>query len=155
MNDNHEYLTQAKFDQFKAELENLKTNKRREIAEALAYASSLGDKSENAEYHEARDSQAHVEDRINHLEAVLKNASIVSTHDTNTVTVGSVITISKNGVADRRHYTIVGSEEADAMSGKISTKSPLGSAALGKSKGESFSFQTPQGMANCVILEIE
>ncbi|MES2214313.1 MAG: transcription elongation factor GreA [Patescibacteria group bacterium] len=155
MNDNHEYLTQEKFDQFKSELETLKTAKRKEIAEALEYAKSLGDLSENAEYHEARDSQARVEDRINHLEAVLKNASIVSTHDTSSVTVGSVITISKNGVPDRRHYTIVGSEEADAMSGKISTKSPLGAAALGKKKGESFSFQTPAGTSNCVILEIE
>lgn len=155
MNDTHEYLTQEKFDQFTRELEDLKTNKRKEIAEALEYAKSLGDLSENAEYHEARDTQARVEDRINHLESLLKNASIVSTHDTSAVAVGSIITISREGILDRRHYTIVGSEEADASTGKISVKSPLGQAALGKKKGDTFSFQTPNGSVKCAIVEIE
>jgi transcription elongation factor GreA len=155
MNTEHEYLTQEKFDQFKKELEDLKTNKRKEIAEALEYAKSLGDLSENAEYHEARDSQARVEDRINHLEALLKSASIVSTHKTDTVAVGSVITILRGGVPDRRHYTIVGSEEADASTGKISVKSPLGSAALGKKKGEKFTFKTPNGDVTYTVDNIE
>lgn len=155
MNTDREYLTEEKFNQFKKELEDLKTNKRKEIAEALEYAKSLGDLSENAEYHEARDSQARVEDRINHLEALLKSASIVSTHDTSAVAVGSIITISRNGQPDRRHYTIVGSEEADASTGKVSVRSPLGQAALGKKKGESFSFKTPNGEVVCTIDNIE
>lgn len=155
MNKEHEYLTEAKFQEFTKELENLKTQKRKEIAEALEYAKSLGDLSENAEYHEARDTQARVEDRINHLEALLRSASIVSSHATDIVAVGSVITISREGVLDRRHYTIVGSEEADVSTGKISMRSPLGLAALGKKKGESFSFDTPNGPVNCKVVEIE
>jgi transcription elongation factor GreA len=155
MNTDREYLTEEKFNQFKKELEDLKTNKRKEIAEALEYAKSLGDLSENAEYHEARDTQARVEDRINHLEALLKSASIVSTHDTSAVAVGSVITISRNGTPDRRHYTIVGSEEADISMGKVSVRSPLGQAALGKKRGESFSFKTPNGEVHCTIDKIE
>ena len=155
MNTEVEYLTEAKFEAFKNELEDLKTNKRKEIAEALEYAKSLGDLSENAEYHEARDSQARVEDRINHLEALLKRASIVSGHDTSNVTVGSIVTIVKEGSSDSRTYTIVGSEESDASQGLISVKSPLGQAAFGKSKGESFSFKSPSGMVTYTIKNIE
>lgn len=155
MNTDREYLTQEKYNQFKRELEDLKTNKRKEIAESLEYAKSLGDLSENAEYHEARDSQARVEDRINHLEALLKHATIVEGHNTDVVAVGSVITISRDGVPDRRHYTLVGSEEADASTGKISVKAPLGSAALGKKKGESFTFKTPNGEVTYTIDNIE
>lgn len=155
MNNTQEYLTQAKFDTFKDELEALKTVKRKEIAEALEYAKSLGDLSENAEYHEARDNQAHVEDRINHLEALLRSATIVSKHDTSKVTVGSVVTLAREGSKDKRIYTIVGSEETDAASGKISNKSPLGEAVYGKVKGDSFSFKTPSGLMTYKIVSIE
>ena len=73
-----EYLTKEKFDEFTKELAQLKGTRRKEVAESLEYAKSLGDLSENAEYHEARDTQATVEDRIARLEDLLKNASIVS-----------------------------------------------------------------------------
>ncbi|KND48922.1 MAG: transcription elongation factor GreA [Parcubacteria bacterium C7867-005] len=155
MNTDKEYLTEAKYNEFKKELETLKTTKRKEIAEALEYAKSLGDLSENAEYHEARDTQARVEDRINHLEALLKHASIVSNHDTNKVTVGSVISVVKEGSKDVSVYTIVGSEEADASQGKVSLRSPLGQSALGKSKGESFSFKTPSGQMTYKVVDIK
>lgn len=155
MNTELEYLTEAKFQEFKKELESLKTVKRKEIAEALEYAKSLGDLSENAEYHEARDNQARVEDRINHLEALLKSASIVSSHDISTVNVGSTITIVREGSGDSRTYTIVGSEESDASTGKISMRSPLGQAAFGKAKNESFSFKTPSGMVTYKIESIK
>lgn len=155
MNNTPEYLTQAKFDAFSAELETLKTVKRKEIAESLEYAKSLGDLSENAEYHEARDNQARVEDRINHLEALLRSAVIVSKHDTSKVTVGSVVTLSRDGSKDKKVYTIVGSEETDAALGKISNKSPLGEAAYGKAKGDSFSFKTPSGLMTYKIVSIE
>ena len=95
MNNEQEYLTEAKFNQFKKELEELRTKKRKEIAEALEFAKSLGDLSENAEYHDARDMQARVEDRINHLEALLKKVSIVSAHNTDVVAVGATITLSR------------------------------------------------------------
>lgn len=155
MNTDHEYLTQEKFDALQKELTYLKTVKRKEIAEALEYAKSLGDLSENQEYQEARDSQAVAEDRIIRLESILKTASIVSTHDTSVVTVGSVVTLEKESDKTRRAYTLVGSEEADASEGKISVRSPLGVAAMGKAKGDTFSFQTPGGMMSYKIIDIK
>lgn len=150
-----EYLTKEKFEELTRELEYLKTTKRKEIAENLEYAKSLGDLSENQEYHEARDSQAVTEDRIGRLEAILKSASIVSTHDSSQVSVGSAIIVEKEGAKTKSTYTIVGSEEADASQGKISMRSPLGQAVLGKKKGETFSFQTPTGSVSYKILEIK
>jgi transcription elongation factor GreA len=153
MSDEHEYLTQEKYDEFGRELEELKTVKRKEVAENLEYAKGLGDLSENAEYHEARDMQAATEDRIAHLEMVLKTASIISSHTTNAVSIGSVVTVKKD--KDSKTFTIVGSEEADMASGKISVKSPFGSAVLGKKKGETFSFSTPSGNMEYTIVSIK
>lgn len=155
MKDEKEYLTQEKFDEIKKELEFLKTVKRREIAENLEYAKELGDLSENAEFHEARDEQAHVEDRIARLEQILKNATIVSSHDTDSVTVGSVVTVKKEKDSSNSTYTIVGSEEADMSQNKISVKSPFGTAVLGKKKGEAFSFSTPGGMMSYTVVDIK
>src|SRR3990167_3468602 len=140
-----EYLTKEKFKELEKELENLKTVKRKEVAEALEYAKSLGDFSENQEYQEARDSQAVLEDRITKLENILKSAKIVSTHDSNMVAVGSLVTLEKLSDKTKKSYTLVGSEEANATLGKISIRSPLGMAAVGKSKGEQFSFSAPSG----------
>ncbi len=152
MSEEHEYLTQAKYDEFKVELQQLKTVRRKEVAENLEYAKALGDLSENAEYHEARDMQASVEDRIARLEMMLKSASIISSHDTDSVTIGSVVTVKKGNT--EKVFTFVGSEEADMAQGKISVKSPLGAAALGKKKGESFSFKTPSGMMEYKVTDI-
>lgn len=150
-----EYLTKEKFNELQKELELLKTVKRKEVAEALEYAKSLGDLSENQEYQEARDTQAVLEDRIKRLEQVLKSASIVSTQSSSNVGVGSVVTVEKEFDKTRKSYTIVGSEEADASAGKISMKSPLGVAAMGKSKGEAFSFETPAGTMSYKIIDIK
>lgn len=152
---NTEYLTQAKFDEFQKELEYLRTEKRTEIARQLEFAKSLGDLSENAEYHEARNEQAVVEDRISHLESLLKSASIVSSHSTDTVAVGTTVTLKRENDGTKKIFTIVGSEESDAASGKISVRSPLGSAAMGKKKGDSFSFSSPSGTMTYKVLDIE
>ncbi|MEK7194571.1 MAG: transcription elongation factor GreA [Patescibacteria group bacterium] len=152
---NTEYLTQSKFDEFTKELEVLKSEKRTEIAKQLEYAKSLGDLSENAEYHEARNAQAVVEDRINHLENLLKSASIVSSHDTGTVNVGTTVTLKRENDSSKKTFIIVGSEEADAANGKISVRSPLGSSAMGKKKGESFSFNSPSGAMTYKVVDIE
>ncbi|MFM2357778.1 MAG: hypothetical protein RJA61_515 [Candidatus Parcubacteria bacterium] len=154
MPEEKEFLTQEKHDQIIAELEDLKHNKRKEVAEQLEYAKSLGDLSENAEYHEARDMQANIEDRINRLEAILKTAVIISSHKTDMVAVGSVITAQKEGSKESKEYTLVGSEEADMSAGKISIRSPFGEAALGKKKGDSFSFKTPGGVMKYKIVKI-
>lgn len=150
-----EYLTKEKFAELEKELTVLKTTRRKEIAEALEYAKSLGDLSENQEYQEARDSQAVLEDRINHLEQVLKTAVIVSTQNSNVVVVGSTVNLEKASDKSRKSYTIVGSEEANAALGKISTKSPLGVGAMGKGKGDSFSFETPSGTMSYKIIDIK
>lgn len=155
MNAGQEYLTKEKFKEFEKELEHLKTVKRKEIAEALEYAKSLGDFSENQEYQEARDNQAILEDRISRLELILKSAKIVSTQSTNIVVAGSVVTVEKEADKSRKSYTMVGSEEADATLGKISLNSPLGLAAMGRSKGETFSFETPSGMMSYKIIDIK
>ena len=156
MKDEHEYLTKEKFEEFKKELEQLKTVRRKEVAENLEYSKGLGDLSENAEYHEARDMQASVEDRISKLEMIIKTATIITKdRDTNVVSVGSVITVHKEGDKEKKIFTIVGSEEADMAKGKISIKSPLGSAARGKKKGESFSFTTPSGTMTYKINDIK
>ena len=155
MKDDHEYLTKEKHEEFQKEIEILKTSRRKEVAEALEYAKSLGDLSENAEYHEARDAQARLEDRISHLEALLKNATIVSDHETGAVAVGSVVTLQKEGGGDKKIYTIVGGEESDAALGKISVKSPLGIAAFRQVKGSSFSVKTPSGTMTYKIIDIK
>jgi len=155
MHNEQEYLTKEKFKELEKELEHLKTTKRKEVAEALEYAKSLGDFSENQEYQEARDSQAILEDRIGRLEVILKSAKIVSTQSTNLVSVGSIMTVEKEGDKSRRVYSMVGSEEADAAKGKISVRSPLGMAAMGKFKGETFSFETPSGMMSYKIIDIK
>src|SRR3989338_8931708 len=128
-----EYLSKEKHDELTKELEFLTHIKRKEIAEALEAAKSLGDLSENAEYHSAREAQAGVEDRVTVLEEILKNAVIVgSKHKTDAVGIGSVVTVRRG--KDTKTYTIVGSEETDVATGKISNKSPLGEAMMGKRK---------------------
>ena len=146
-------VSQEKFDEMIKELEHLKTVRRTEIAKNLEYARSLGDLSENAEYHEARDVQATIEDRIAKLEELLKTVSIVSSHHTNVVNIGSTVTVEKDG--KKSIYTIVGSEEANVSSNKISIKSPFGQAVLSKKKGEMFSFQSPSGELSYKVVDIK
>jgi transcription elongation factor GreA len=142
-----EYLTKEKFEALEKELNYLKKEKRREVADQLEYTKSLGDLSENAEYHEARDAQAAIEDRIFKLEEMLKDAVIISgKHSTDVVSVGSLVTVVKEGEKEEKSYTLTGAEESDLSSGKISVRSPFGSAALGKKKGESFSYSSPSGL---------
>jgi transcription elongation factor GreA len=149
-----QYLTSEKMQEFKKELDILKTEKRKQVAENLEYAKKLGDLSENAEYHEARQEQAEVEDRINHLENLLKTATIVDGKQGDVVSIGSVVKVQKEGDKDVKEYKIVGSEEADMAQGKVSNLSPLGSALLGKKKGEKISFTTPKGKAVYTLISI-
>lgn len=152
-----QYLTKEKLQEFKKELDFLKTDKRKQVAENLEYTKKLGDLSENAEYHDARQIQAEVEDRINHLENLLKTAVIVddaSNAKAGMVSIGSLVKIQKNGEKDAKEYTIVGSEEADMTKGKVSNLSPLGSALLGKKKGDTFEVSTPKGKISYTLLSV-
>ena len=140
MSADKQYLTSEKMQEFRKELEFLKTEKRKQVAENLEYTKKLGDLSENAEYHDARQVQAEVEDRISHLENLIKTAVIVDGSDSalkeGTVSIGSTVKVQKEGEKEVREYKIVGSEEADMAHGKVSNLSPLGSALLGKKKGD-------------------
>jgi transcription elongation factor GreA len=147
-------LSQEKFDELKEELERLTTTVRKEIADSLEYARSLGDLSENAEYQAARELQAATEERIRRLEHIVKSAVIVSEKRKDTVGFGSSVTIRKKGEKSDHAYTIVGSEEADMRQHKISHLSPLGEAMMGKKKGDTFTFSTPSGRQEYTIIAI-
>jgi len=145
MNDDKEYLSQEKYDELKKELEYLRSTGRKKVLVDLEYAKSLGDLSENAEYHEARSKQAELEDRIAVLEPLLKSAVIVAHKDTDIASMGSIIVLQKQGDKAERTIEIVGTEEADVEKGKLSNKSPLGQAVMGKKKGDPVLFKTPNG----------
>ncbi len=140
-----EYLTPEKKIELEVELQHLMTVRRKEVADSLEYAKSLGDLSENAEYHQAREDQATCEDRITHLQEVLKNVVLTSTSHSKKIHVGSTVVVKKKGEKETREYSIVGGEEADALTGKVSNESPLGSALLGKDKGDEVLVSAPKG----------
>jgi transcription elongation factor GreA len=150
-----EYLTKEKKAELENELKTLTTVRRKEIAEALEYAKSLGDLSENAEYHQAREDQGAAEERIAHLEQILKNAVVMdSKHSTGTVEVGTTVTVLKKGDKEERTFTLVGSEEADSLNGRISNESPLGGALLGKKAGDKVMVESPKGAFEYTIKKI-
>jgi transcription elongation factor GreA len=148
------YLTKEKFEELKEELHELETVKRKEIAEKLEHARSLGDLSENAEYHDARNAQAEAESRINYLTEFLKNVEIVKKHHSNVVEAGSTVTLQKKSSRDKTKYQVVSSEEADIMENKISYESPMGEAMMGKKKGDKFTFETPKGSVEYTVVDI-
>lgn len=150
-----EYLSKEKHAEVTAELHELKTVRRKEIAQALEYARSLGDLSENAEFNKAREDQAVVEDRIAQIENVLANAEIIKVHHSSTVEVGTKIHLLKKGEKKEEMYMIVGSEEVDIAASKISLKSPIGAAVLGKKQGDVVTVKTPKGVVEYTITKIE
>lgn len=150
-----DYLSKEKYKELEEELKYLTTVRRKEIAENLEYARSLGDLKENAEYHEARDLQGEVEDRITKIELMLKSAKIVSKKKSDTAGLGATVVIQKKGDKEKREYKIVGSEEADIHERKISHISPLGEAMMGKKKGDEFSFKTPSGKVDYKVVNVE
>lgn len=143
-----------------AELAELKSTKREEIAEKIKVARSYGDLSENSEYDEAKNEQAIVESRIATLEATLKNAVIVEddgvvSEDEDTIWLGNTITVLDVETGDELVYDIVSSIEADPMNGKISDDSPLGKAVLGCKAGQTIEVEAPIGMLEYKILKVE
>ena len=149
-----EYLTKQKYDELVLELKDLKNVKRKEVAEALDYARGLGDLSENAEYHEARAQQAEIEEKISKLEGILKNSLVVEDRHGDHAMIGSTIIVEKSD-GTKRTFMIVGSAESDMASGKISNRSPIGAAVLGKKKGESFSFNSPSGRMEYKVVDVK
>src|SRR3989344_613965 len=154
MTDEKEYLSHEKLKELQTELEELSTVRRREIAEALEQAKSLGDLRENSEYQEARAAQAALEERIAYLSNVTKRAVVVDSHHSTKVEIGSTVVIQKSG-GDKQKIQIVGSSEADIHANKVSNESPIGLAMMGKQKGDAFTVQTAKGANEYKIIEIE
>jgi transcription elongation factor GreA len=154
MNAEADYITQEKRQALEAELIDLKGPKRKEILLALEYAKSLGDLSENAEYHQAREEQGKLEARIVKIDQILQSSVTVKGGGGDTVEIGSKVIVQKEGTQEEKNYVIVGSEEADMANGKISNHSPVGVALFGKKKGEKISLKTPGGTVNYKIISV-
>ncbi|MFA5029443.1 MAG: transcription elongation factor GreA [Patescibacteria group bacterium] len=149
------YISAAGLEKVKEELEKLKNIDRPEVIERIARSRELGDLSENAEYHEAREKQSFIEGRIQELEALIKNAVIIK-NDKKPSLVGlgsTVLATCDNGAKIK--YMIVGHQEADPSSGRISHESPLGRAFIGRKIGDEFELQVPAGKLKCKINKIE
>lgn len=142
-------LTNEGLKVLQEELENLKTVKRNEIAEKIKIARGFGDLSENSEYDEAKNEQALIEARIIELENMLKNVEVIDYNDDfdGKVTIGSTVKLFDEEYNEEVIYTIVGSAEADPYDFKISDESPVGSAILGHSIGETVTVITETGDA--------
>ncbi len=155
MDSGKNYITTEKRAELEKELLSLQTEKRKEILEALEFAKSLGDLSENAEYHQAREEQGKLEERISAIEHILRNSIVIKKHHSATVDVGSTVTVQKEGDKNKQTFQIVGSEEADFASGRISNNSPLGMALHGKKPGDKANFKTPKGETVYKVISIE
>lgn len=141
-----EIITEENKKALEIELALLNGDRQREIIAQVQYAKSLGDLSENAEYHQAREEQAKLRERVMQIEEILKYATVVKkTASTGVVAVGATVTIQKDGEENTRVFSIVGSEETDMLAGKISYKSPIGTALMGKRTGDTVEVQTPKG----------
>jgi transcription elongation factor GreA len=154
MNQSGDYITEEKRKSLEAELIELKGPKRKEILESLEYAKSLGDLSENAEYHQTREDQGKLEERIAKIEQILQSSEVVKGGGGDVIEIGSKVVVLKVDTKEEKTYQIVGAEEADMAEGKISNRSPFGAAIFGKKKGDSVNFQTPRGTVNYKITKV-
>lgn len=157
MSDKEVILTQDGLKRLEEELENLKSVKRREVAERIKVAIGYGDISENSEYEDAKNEQAFIEGRIITLEKMLRNARIINNDeiDTDTVSIGSTVIVEDLEFGDKMEYTIVGTAESDPLNNKISNESPVGSAILGKKKGAVVDVNVPAGVIQYQIVDIK
>ena len=150
------YLTPEGYERLKAELEELKTTGRSEVAAAIAEAREKGDLSENAEYDAAKEAQGLLEMKINELDKVMATARVLDSSllDTSQVTVLSKVTIKNLKLKKEMTYHLVSESEADLKTGKISVSSPIGKGLLGKKVGEIAQIETPRGNIELEILSI-
>jgi transcription elongation factor GreA len=148
------FLTPEGKERLEQELEFLRRVRRPEVAEHIRIAREDGDLSENAGYDAAKEEQAHVEGRILTLENILKNAQVIENNQhSGIVVVGSKVTVQEEGY-DPETFHIVGSAEVDPPNGRISNKSPLGQALLGKSAGDTVQVNTPNGVTVFSVLQV-
>jgi transcription elongation factor GreA len=157
MSEKPAYLTRDGRAKLEAELEELVTTGRKQVAERIGAAKELGDISESGEYEDAKNQQAHLEGRIREIKGILSRAQLIDEENGhgNEVRVGSTVTVRIDGEDDEETWTIVGSAEAKPGAGKISNESPIGSALLGKRVKQKASVQTPSGVMKLTIVKIQ
>ena len=148
------YLTQEGEKRLRAELAELTGPRREELSQRLRSAIQMGDLSENADYHKAKEDQAFLEGRIQEIEAVLRMAVVVEKASTDVVTVGNKVTVQEESF-DPEVFHLVGAKEADPRNGKISNESPIGSALMNHKVGVVVEAETPGGKIKLRILKIE
>ncbi len=150
-------LTYEGLKKYEDELQDLKVNKRQEVAQKIKEAREQGDLSENAEYDAAKDEQRDIEARIEALEKILKNAEVVVEEDvdTNKISIGCNVKIRDLELNEDLEYKIVGSQEANSLKGKISNESPVGKALIGAKKGQTVSVETQAGVFKYKVLAID
>lgn len=150
------YLTEEGEKKLRAELEHLTGTVRVELAKRLRSAIQMGDLSENADYHAAKEEQGFVEGRIAYITQLLRNVIIIDENkpQSGKVEIGSKVTIQE-GSGPEMTYTIVGSQESDPMNGRISFNSPIGQSLMGHSSGEVVEVTTPVGNKKFSIRKIE
>jgi len=148
------YLTEEGLEEIKKELDELKLVRRPEVINALKDARAQGDLSENAEYDAARSEQAVVEGRIKELEVMLERAVVITKVDTDVVSIGTKVTLEYVDDDDTEEYSIVGSQEADPFTNKISNESPIAKAIMGLKVGSVVSVDSPNGKYDVKILAI-
>ena len=155
MSEKEVILTLDGLKKLEEELEILKTQKRREVADRIKQAIEFGDITENSEYDDAKTEQAFIEGRIITLEKMLRNAKVIDDSEVkDQVSLGSTIVLKDIEYGDEEEYTIVGSAEADPAVNKISNESPVGSAVLGQKKGSIVEVTVPAGVLRYQILDI-
>ncbi len=149
-------LTRNGEEKLKAELDELKSVRRREVAEKIKVALSFGDLSENSEYDEAKNEQAIVESRITEIEYTLAHAQIIDDDDISTekVGIGAVVKILDMDMDEEMEFKMVGTNEADINNGKMSDESPIGAAIMSRVVGDVVDVETPSGSISFKILEI-
>jgi len=148
------YLTPEGEAKLKAELAELTGVRREELSQRLRSAIQMGDLSENADYHKAKEDQAFLEGRIQEIEAALRTAIIIENKQSDFVIVGSHVTIQEEDF-DPEIFYVVGAKEADPRNGKISNESPIGSALMNHKVGEVVEAETPGGKIKFKIIKIE
>jgi transcription elongation factor GreA len=148
------YLTPEGAAKLKAELIELTGPRREELAQRLRSAIQMGDLSENADYHKAKEDQAFLEGRIQEIEAVLRTAVIVEKTQSDVVAVGSTVTVQEDNFSPET-YHIVGAKEADSRNNKISNESPIGKALMEHKVGDVVEAETPGGKIRFKILKVE
>ena len=150
-------LTPDGYEKLKQEIDYLRGEKRREIAERIRVAREFGDIAENAEYDDAKNEQALLEHRIATLEERLLNARVIDTDEitTDAVSIGTVVKLQDIEAKSTVEYHIVGSAEANPAENKLSNESPVGKAILGRKKGETVEVSAPRGALKFKILDIK